>query len=141
MKKVYASSLIAVVFGALSSGLIAISPAFAKDAAPASPAKAADAKKTLEVAITKLTSPVKPGDDATVAIKTDPGALCKIEVKLKSGASKAAALKSQRADDKGVTTWNWKIAANAAPGDWPVTVDCSLKGAKGTASGTLKIAK
>ena len=140
MKKVYASSLIAVVIGALSSGLMVAGPAFAKDAA-ATPAKAADAKKTIDVSITKLSSPVKPGDDATCAIKTEAGALCKIEVKLKSGASKAAALKQQRADDKGIATWNWKIAANASPGDWPVTVDCSLKGAKGSASGTLKIAK
>jgi hypothetical protein len=139
MKKVYASSMMAVVIGALSSGLIVVAPTWAKDA-PASATKTSE-KKTIDVSITKLSSPVKPGDDATCAIKTEPNALCKIEVKLKSGASKAAALKAQRADDKGVTTWNWKTAPNAAVGDWPVTVDCSSKGAKGSASGTLKIAK
>lgn len=112
----------------------------AKDAA-AAPAKTAAAKKTIDVAITKLTSPVKPGSDATCEIKTEPNALCKIEVKLKSGVSTAAALKAIHADDKGVAAWNWKVAANAAVGEWPVTVSCSLKGAKGTAAGTLKIAK
>ncbi|HEY9756787.1 MAG TPA: hypothetical protein V6C97_16600 [Oculatellaceae cyanobacterium] len=138
MKRVYASSLVAVMIGALSSGVFA-TPSFAKDAT-AGTTKAA-AKKNIDCSITKLTSPVKPGDDAMCTIKTEPNALCKIEVKLKSGASKAAALKAQHADDKGVATWNWKIAPNAAVGDWPVTIDCSLKGAKGSASGTLKIAK
>jgi hypothetical protein len=141
MKKVYASSLIAVALGALISSSIALVPALAKGPAASTASKTADAKKTLDLSITKLTSPVKPGDDATVAIKTDPGALCKIEVKLKSGPSTAAGLKSQRADDKGVATWSWKIAPNAAVGDWPVTINVSSKGAKGTAAGTLKIAK
>lgn len=141
MKKVYASSLIAVALGALISTSVASVPAIAKGAAASTASKTADAKKTLDVSITKLTSPVKPGDDATVAIKTDAGALCKIEVKLKSGPSTAAGLKSQRADDKGVASWSWKIAPNAAIGEWPVTVSTSLKGAKGTATGTLKITK
>ncbi len=141
MKKVYAASIIAVALGALISSAITLAPALAKGPAASTAAKTADAKKTLDVSITKLTSPIKPGDDATVAIKTDPGALCKIEVKLKSGPSTAAGLKSQRADDKGVATWSWKIAPNAAVGQWPVTINTSLKGAKGTASGTLKIAK
>jgi hypothetical protein len=139
MKRVYASSLVAVIIGALSSGFF-VAPSFAKNAAAGS-SKTAAAKKSIDCSITKLTSPVKPGDDATCTIKTEPNALCKIEVKLKSGASTAAGLKSQHADDKGLATWSWKIAANAAVGDWPVTVDCSLKGAKGSTSGTLKIAK
>jgi hypothetical protein len=141
MKKVYASSLIAVALGALISSSVALVPVLAKGAAATTTSTTADAKKTLDVSITKITSPVKPGDDASVAIKTDAGALCKIEVKLKSGPSTAAGLKSQRADDKGVATWNWKIAPNAAIGEWPVTINTSLKGAKGTATGTLKIAK
>jgi hypothetical protein len=127
MKKVYASSLIAVALGALISSSIALVPALAKGPAASTASKTADAKKTLDLSITKLTSPVKPGDDATV--------------KLKSGPSTAAGLKSQRADDKGVATWSWKIAPNAAVGDWPVTINVSSKGAKGTAAGTLKIAK
>jgi hypothetical protein len=144
MKKVYASSLIAFIFAVLISNIffVFVEPAKAKGVGKATTSKVEDSKKSIQATITKLTSPVKPGEEANISIKTEPGALCRIEVKLKSGISKAAALKTQRADDKGVATWTWKIAANAAAGDWPVTIECSLKGAgKGTALGTLKIAK
>jgi len=155
MKKVYASYLMtAIMMGALVGQNIVGSPAQAKDAAkgatkdaakgasdaaPAKSGKGAE-KKTLDV---KLQGPgsVKAGDTAKISVKTEAGALCKITVKLKSGPSTAKSLSPQRADDKGAATWNWQIGKNTEPGDWPVSVDCSLKGAKGSDSGTIKITK
>ncbi len=154
MKKVYASYLMtAIMIGALVGQNVLGSPAVAKDAAKGATKDAAKGasdsgakggksgeKKSLDVKITDL-APVKAGDTAKIAVKTEPGALCKITVKLKSGPSKAKSLNAQRADDKGVATWNWQVGKNTEAGDWPVSVDCSLKGAKGSDSGTIKITK
>lgn len=104
------------------------------------PAGAAD-KNVLKVQLLRITSPVKAGSDATVAVQTDPGARCKITVTYKSGASSCAALKPQKSDPKGQVVWIWKVAKNTAAGEWPVEIDCSLKGRKNTLKTTLKVEK
>jgi hypothetical protein len=147
MRLVYASSLLtvalSVVMGLQSTSLL---PAAAKSKAAAkgdTTAAPSDSKKSkdLSVKITNLSSSVKLGGQATCSVQTEPDALCKITVTLKSGPAKSTGLGSMHADDKGVATWNWKVASNTSTGEWPVDVDCSLKGAKGKASGKIKIEK
>jgi hypothetical protein len=123
-------------------------PAAAKSKASSTTALASksggtETKKSNELAvkITNLSSPVKLGGQATCSIQTEPNALCKITVSLKSGPAKSTGLNSQHADDKGVATWNWKVANNTSVGEWPVDIDCSLKGAKGKASGKITLEK
>ena len=152
MRLVYASSFVTVALSlAMCMQSASLLPADAKKAdakgsataADSTKSGAADAKKSkdLNVKITNLTSPVKLGGQASCSVQTEPNALCKITVSLKSGPAKSAGLGSQHADDKGVSTWNWKVASNTSPGDWPVDIECSLKGAKGKASGKLTIQK
>src|SRR5271165_4837510 len=151
MRLVYASIAVSV---ALGLQMASISPALAKSkaaaksdagtAAGATKAEKSDAKgaKDLSVKITSLSSPVKLGSQATCSIQTTPDALCKITVNLKSGPAKSTGLSAQHADAKGVATWNWKVASNTSTGDWPVDIDCSLKGGgKGKASGKITIEK
>jgi hypothetical protein len=147
MRLVYASSLLTVALSVVM-GLQSISllPAAAKSKAAAkgdTTTAASDSKKSkdLSVKITNLSSSVKLGGQATCSVQTDPNALCKITVTLKSGPAKSTGLGSMHADDKGVATWNWKVASNTSTGEWPVDVECSLKGAKGKASGKIKIEK
>ncbi len=97
--------------------------------------------KELKLRLLSITSPVKTGCDATVAVQTEPGAKCKITLTLKSGPSTASALKPQKSDEKGQVVWTWKVAKNTAAGDWPVEIDSCLKGRKNTIKTTLKIQK
>jgi len=135
--------LTVVIAVSISSQLSAGTPALAKKSSgggtPA--ATTSESKKDLSLKIVSITSPVKGGSDATVVIQTDPDALCKITVKLKSGPASAAGLKAQHADSTGKATWNWKVAKNTSAGEWPVEITASSKGAKGSASGTLKVEK
>jgi hypothetical protein len=105
--------------------------------------KAASADKApaaeLKVSVANASSSVKQGDKATVAVKTEPGANCKITVKLKSGVSSNADLQPQKADATGNASWTWTIAKNTSPGQISFDVDCTLKRKKASTSGTITV--
>jgi hypothetical protein len=137
------SALVAAVVG---TQLATISPAPAKkssgkDSSSSTASAAKSDKKDLTVKIVSITSPIKAGADATAVAQTDADALCKITVKYKSGPATAAGLKAQHADSTGKVSWTWKTTKNTAAGEWPVEITATSKGAKGSASGTIKIDK
>lgn len=77
-----------------------------------------------EVTITSITSPVRRGANATVAVKTAPGASCSIIVIYKSGPSEAQGLYPKTADSQGSVSWKWMVGTRTTPGNWPVTITC-----------------
>lgn len=77
------------------------------------------------IAVLSLTSPISHGSNATLAIRTVPGAACDINVIYKSGASEAAGLGSQVANGEGDVTWGWKVGTRTTPGTWRIEVTCT----------------
>jgi hypothetical protein len=77
------------------------------------------------VSVQSLTSPVAPGDNASIIIKTNPGAWCTIAVEYDKVASTDSGLKGKTADEFGVVTWAWTVEKTATVGKWPVTVTCT----------------
>ena len=73
-----------------------------------------------------MTSPVQQGKDATVEIKTMPGANCSIQVQYKTGWSTTAGLYSKEAGEEGNVSWTWKVAPRTSPGTWLVYVTARL---------------
>jgi len=69
-----------------------------------------------------LTSPVSPGEYATIEVKTLPNELLGIEVHYKSGKSEAAGLVPKRADDEGNVWWTWKVGTRTTPGRWEIVI-------------------
>lgn len=55
---------------------------------------------------------VRSGDDATIAVQTDPGAACQISVRYNSGPSDARALRPKTADARGMVSWTWHIVGD-----------------------------
>ena len=86
----------------------------------------------LQIRIVSLTSPVSPGDDASITIQTAPNASCSITVIYKSGPSRARGLFPQSADSRGRVTWTWRVGTRTTPGRWPIIVTCSAGGRQGT---------
>jgi hypothetical protein len=86
----------------------------------------------LQIALVKISSPVRPGDDATITVQTAPTASCLITVRYKSGPSRARGLDPQEADARGRVTWTWRVGSRTTPGRWPITVTCSSGGRQGT---------
>jgi hypothetical protein len=125
---------------AASAGSKATAAASSKSAASASTTTAAATTLTVSEAAGTSKS-VKQGEQATVAVKTNPNAKGTITVKLKSGASKNAALQPQQAGADGVITWTWTMAKNTAPGpaDWTVVVKQRNRSAQ--TQGTIQVEK
>ena len=80
--------------------------------------------KQFEVKLISLTSPVGPGNPATITIKTVASARCQITVQYLSGPSKAKGLIPQEADSQGQVTWTWLVGSRTTPGTWPIIVTC-----------------
>jgi hypothetical protein len=79
----------------------------------------------IEVTLISVTSPVSRGHDATIAVRTSPGARCLIGVQYKSGSSHAKGLGPQNAGRSGQVSWTWRVGTATTPGTWPISVICS----------------
>jgi hypothetical protein len=87
---------------------------------------ATDSKSSyFSIEIVDVTSPVCPGENATLQALTTPGASCDIEVHYKSGLSEASGLYTETADSDGYVSWTWKVGTNTTPGSWKIVVSAS----------------
>jgi hypothetical protein len=75
-------------------------------------------------AVETLTSPVAPGDNAMINVKTNPTSTCKIVVAYNNVAEADSGLMPKKADNFGTVGWAWTVPKNAPLGSWPVTVTC-----------------
>ncbi len=74
-----------------------------------------------------ITPEVKPGENASVSIRTNPEAECSILVKYGTITAADSGLVTKMADEFGVASWSWTVAANAPTGVWPADVTCKNK--------------
>jgi hypothetical protein len=76
------------------------------------------------ITLVSLTSPVSPGDYATLVVETRPIApSCFLSYVTPHGTlSQAAGLGTVAADGNGVCTWTWKIGTNTEPGTGHLSV-------------------
>lgn len=85
-------------------------------------APAANAK--LGASIQMLTTPVAPGINASVIVKTNANSKCNISVLYNEIASKDSGLLSKTADEYGVVSWTWTVESSVPLGKWPVKITC-----------------
>lgn len=95
----------------------------------------------LTIGIVSVTSPVRPGDRATLMAKTAPGARSTITVHYQSGPSKAQGLDPKDADAEGNVSWTWTVGAGTAEGTWRVVVTASKDGKTVTKETAFAVAK
>ncbi|MGH7197061.1 MAG: hypothetical protein ACREGJ_04855 [Candidatus Saccharimonadales bacterium] len=75
--------------------------------------------------VTMLTSPVMPGENASITVKTNPEAKCTIKVEYNDVPSTDSGLKPKIADEYGIISWTWTVPGSAPLGKWPVEVKCA----------------
>lgn len=88
---------------------------------------ASDAK--VSVSTQMITSPVEPGENASITARTNPEARCTIavtygEIGEKENKSDDSGLVDKVADEYGVVSWTWSVEATRPTGKWPVEVTC-----------------
>lgn len=75
--------------------------------------------------ITVLSSPVAPGTNASISVRTNQLAKCKISVVYAGVASKDSGLAPKTADEFGTVSWAWTVEASVPEGKHPVKVECA----------------
>ncbi len=71
-----------------------------------------------------ITSPVAPGENSSISVKTNPESVCKIKVEYNKVASTDSGLVAKTADEYGIVSWSWTVGPATPVGKWPVTVTC-----------------
>jgi len=71
-----------------------------------------------------LTSPVAPGSNASLTVRTLKDALCTITVEYNEAASEDSGLTPKVADEYGNASWAWTVEPNVPEGEWPIEVEC-----------------
>ncbi len=77
-----------------------------------------------------ITSPVLPGENVSLTVKTNPEATCSIVVTYgKKGETEKqstdSGLRDKVASEYGMVTWAWTVEADRPLGEWPVDVTCA----------------
>lgn len=90
-------------------------------------------------AIQFLTSPLLPGSNASVVVKTNPYSECKITVEYNKIASTDSGLGPKTADDWGTISWTWTVEDSVPLGKWPVKVTCTWSGRSAVVIGDLTV--
>lgn len=100
-----------------------------------------DPKAKVSAAIEMLTSPITPGMNATVNIKTNANADCAVLVTYNKVASKDSGLTPKTADEFGIISWTWTVESTVPYGTWPVKVTCTVNKQSAVVQGDLMVAK
>ena len=79
------------------------------------------------IAVQTFSSPIAPNQNASLAIKTLPGAACSVLFTYNKDKeiSKDTGLIPKIADEYGYVDWTWKVTVQVQPGTWPVEVTCA----------------
>lgn len=97
--------------------------------------------------IQSISSPVSPGDNASLTVRTTESAVCSVKIIHLDSSQKELArvtdsgLSDKTADEFGMLTWTWTMPSDAATAKWTADVYCS-RGDKSTHSvGELVVQK
>ncbi len=106
-----------------------------------SKAPVVDPNAPVSVAIQSLSSPVAPGDNASLTIRTKPTAVCTLGVSYTGATTPAndSGLVEKKADEYGVVTWSWTVPSAAQKALSPVAVRCELNDKSGELKTNLDV--
>jgi hypothetical protein len=108
---------------------------------PLPPAVKPAANARVGASVETLTTPVPPGSNASITVRTLATATCKISVVYNNVASTDSGLNQQVADEYGTVNWTWTVGPSVPLGTWPVNVTCAYNGRSGFVRGDLQVAK
>ncbi len=91
--------------------------------------------------VQSLTTPVMPGDNASMSVKGNPGSTCSIKVEYNKVASADSGLIAKPTNEFGIVTWAWTLGATTPEGKWPVTVTCEYNKKTAIVIGDLVVSK
>jgi hypothetical protein len=100
-----------------------------------------DPKAPVGASVQSITSPVAPGENASITVHTTPEAVCTIAVEYNKEPVKDSGLIQRNADEYGVVTWTWTVDPAAPLGRWPAKVLCAHHEKSGAVEGNFEVKK
>lgn len=95
----------------------------------------------MQASVQSIDSPVAPGQNVTLALRTNPAAKCVISVVYDKTPSHDSGLTTKVADEYGMISWTWTVDATAPLGIWPVKVTCANQKNSAAVQADLTVAK
>ncbi len=92
-------------------------------------------------AVQSLTTPIAPGENGSVTVKSNLEAICIIAVEYQGQASQDSGLKRKPVDEFGLVTWAWTVGANEPEGERTVKVTCQHNDKTAFVQGTMLVTK
>ncbi len=111
------------------------------DTAPAIKTTQPAANAPVGVSVQSLISPIAPGTNTSITVRTTPSANCSISVIYNNVPSTDSGLKAQQADEFGMASWTWTVGESVPIGKWPIKVTCSYSKRSGVVQADLVVAK
>lgn len=96
-----------------------------RSAAPTIKTYTPDPDAAVSIVQQSFSGSVPAGANASLSIKTNPGAACQISVKVNNTALPDTGLVPKIADEFGMVEWSWTLPKGLMPGKWPVEVTCA----------------
>jgi hypothetical protein len=90
-------------------------------------------------AVQTVTSPIAPGENAMISVKTNPTSSCKISVMYNNVAAVDSGLAARKADNFGTVNWAWTVPKSTPLGSWPITVTCEYYGKTAVVTQDLRV--
>lgn len=91
--------------------------------------------------IQSMTTPVAPGENTSVTIKTNPDSKCLISVMYNNVVSKDSGLGPKQSNNFGNVTWTWTVENTVPFGKYPIKVTCIYYDKSAVVIGDLEVAK
>ena len=88
-----------------------------------------------------ITSPITPGSNASITVKTNRDSKCTITVVYDKVSSTDSGLVTKIADEYGMVSWSWTVGYAVPVGEWPVTVTSVWNGKAAVVVGDLVVTK
>lgn len=121
-----------------------------KYSAPFSAPPKPSAKTPASAAVRMATSPVAPGDNASITIKTNPVAKCEITVEYDPKDRTLVAnqppitvadsgLQPKTADEYGIVSWAWTFDETAPQGNWTAQATCGHHDQSAVVQGDIEV--
>lgn len=99
-----------------------------------------DPNANVGASVQYTSTPLKPGSEASLSVRTNSFATCDIKFTYKDNIdSKSEGLITKTADDYGSVDWHWIVDKDAPIGEWPVTVTCRKNTKSGVVISRIKI--
>ena len=88
-----------------------------------------------------ITSPILPGSNASITVRTVATASCSISVIYKETPSTDSGLVIKKADEYGMVSWSWTVEDSVPLGKWPVKVTCAYGESSAQVIGDLVVSE